>query len=332
MSDIDKTITIENNSDKPDYGKCPVCSNALQPDWNDMELLRCPVCRYVRKTPVIVAPGQIVGHKYRILSYLNGGGCGSIFLCYPLDDPAVRLVLKVLIKPTAVGRKRFRREAEILSSVTGNSRIAKIIDYWEAGGDTYIVMEYVEGKNLKELARCCCFDELSILQIAYEVARALQDIWNGFSIIHRDIKPENIMLDNEYHLKLLDFGLSKQCDCEDGSLMITMANSVLGTPGYMSPEHFTDFKSMDFRSDIYSLGATLLFLLGSKSCNKENCTMMDLYRATLQNSPPPEECFAGKCSVGCMNMIRRMMQQKVEDRYNSYEELIDEINTLLSSY
>ena len=328
--DFDKTVIIEPGSTAPDYGKCPVCGNRLQPDWENVESVRCSACRYVKKVSILIEPGYVVAHKYRILSYLKGGGNGSIFLCYPLDDPGVRYVLKVLSQPTDTRRKRFRREADILSTVTGNKRIARIIDYWEVGEDTYIVMEYVDGHNLKELAVSSIFDEYSVLQIAHEVIRALQDIWNGYRIIHRDIKPENIMLDKNSRLKLLDFGLSKQFDDSMGGSLITMDSSTLGTPGYMSPEQFTDFKHVDFRSDIYSLGTTLFFLLTGRE-SSSGSSMMEFYKSAVANSPPAEEYFAGRCSAGCMQMIRKMMQKNPEDRYGSYEELLQDLRILMSN-
>ncbi len=331
MSDTDKTVIVESGSNKPDYGVCPICGQGLQPDWENVELLRCPACRYTKKVATVIEPGSVVAHKYRILSYLNGGGNGSIFLCYPLNAPAERYVLKVLTHPTVTGQKRFRREADILSSVAQNKRVAKIIDYWEIGDDTYIVMEYVNGQTLKDMTRDCQFDEYNVLIIAYEVARALQDIWNGFSIIHRDIKPENIMINEESQVKLLDFGLSKQCDNCSETSMITMASASLGTPGYMSPEQFTDFKNADFRTDIYSLGATLFFLLTGRKFHKDS-NMMNMYKETLAFSPPPVESFNDSCSEGCRNMICRMMARKPEDRHASYEELVAEINALLSNF
>ena len=332
MSDVEKTVMIDPADNTPDYGTCPICGQKLQPDWDNVELLRCPACSYTKKVATVIEPGCIVAHKYRILSYLNAGGSGSIFLCYPLAEPAVRYVLKVLSHPTVTGKKRFRREADILCSISANKRVAKIIDYWEVGDDTYIVMEYVDGQTLRSLAHSCEFDEYNTLIIAYEVSRALQDIWNQYSIIHRDIKPENIMIDRNSQLKLLDFGLSKQCDAEGSQTsMITMASSSLGTPGFMSPEQFTDFKHADFRTDIYSLGATLFFLLTGFQFNKGR-NMIDCYNQTLEISPPSASYFANRCTPECMAMIRKMMERLPENRYNTYEELLAEINRLLERF
>ncbi len=326
MSDFDKTVIV--NFDVTDTAeKCPVCNISLEPDEKQSGMLRCPVCRYSKIQKLEIAPGQIIGNKYRILSLLGGGGYGDIFICHPLTDPAQRYVLKILRTCNTSSQKRFRREASILAEISNNERIAKILDFWESGADTFIVMEYIRGQNLKQIVVEYQMDEHAILQIAKETVHALQDIWESCNIIHRDIKPENIMLDQNFHLKLLDFGLSKQCG-ENGGTDITLEKSSLGTPGYMSPEQFTNFKYVDFRSDIFSLGATLFFLLTGK-VPFHGTTLMDIYKDTQKNAPPPLESFQGKCSENCAKLIRKMMEFSPEKRHSSYSELLWEIKELL---
>ena len=327
MSDIDKTIVMDASGVRPDCELCPVCNTPLEPDAGQADMLRCPTCRFVKKQKIVIAPGNTIGNKYRVLSHLNSGGCGDLFLCHPLDNVSIRYVLKVLRNADMTNRKRFRREANLLASITGEERIAKVIDYWETGEDAFIIMEYINGKNLKQLKDEFVFDEQTTLQIAYETAVALQYIWDNFSVIHRDIKPENIMLDENYCVKLLDFGLSKQCldDCDTN---ITMAHSGLGTPGYMSPEQFADSRNVDFKSDIFSLGATMFFLLtGEKPFS--GVTAMEIYHDTLVNSPPEFRRFKESCSPQCVQLIRRMMQKEPDDRFNSYGELLEEIEKLI---
>ncbi len=326
MSDFDKTVVV-NFDTAAAVEKCPVCNVSLEPDEKQSGMLRCPVCRYSKIQKLEIAPGEIIGNKYRILSLLGGGGYGDIFICHPLTDPTQRHVLKILKTCNTSSQKRFRREAAILAEISNNDRIAKILDFWESGADTFIVMEYIRGKNLTQAAIEYQMDEHAILQIAKETVHALQDIWENCNIIHRDIKPENIMLDQNFHLKLLDFGLSKQCS-EHGETDITLEKSSLGTPGYMSPEQFTNFKYVDFRSDIFSLGATLFFLLTGRVpfCGT---TLLDIYEDTKRNAPPPVESFREKCSPGCIKLIRKMMEFSPEKRHSSYTELLQEIRELL---
>ena len=94
----------------------------------------------MKKQKVVIAPGNVIANKYRVLSHLNSGGCGDLFLCHPLNDVGVRYVLKVLRNADGTSRKRFRREAVILSSIQNEDRIAKVYDFWENGDDTFIIM------------------------------------------------------------------------------------------------------------------------------------------------------------------------------------------------
>ena len=227
-----------------------------------------------------------------------------------------------------VALKRFRREAQILAAVRNNSRIARVIDYGELGGGIYIVMEYVNGRNLRQIRKEYLCDEYFALQIARETALALKDIWEECAVIHRDVKPENIMVDEDFRLKLLDFGLSKSCGSVDES-EITMEHSCLGTPGYMSPEQFLDFKHVDFRSDIFSLGATIFFMItGEKPFAGNDASA--IYRNTLENSPPPHVRYEGRCSVPCMFLIDRMMQREPLARYSSYDQLLAAIDEVMA--
>ena len=327
----DKTIVLDNsNADKIDYGRCPVCNSPLNPDQSIADLLRCPMCHFSRKQEFSFAPGSIVCNKYRILSHLNSGGCGDIFLCHPLDDMQTRYVLKILKNATTTNKKRFRREISILSSIQNITRITRIYDCWESEDCIFIIMEYVNGQNLHQLQKQYCFDEISSLTIAREVIIGLKYIWENHSIIHRDIKPENLMLDESFCLKILDFGLSKQYNADGASttMNITIEKSCLGTPGFMSPEQFRDSKNVDFRTDIFSLGATIFYLLtGQKPFNGTNPAA--IFNDTLDNSPPPVERFESKCSSQCIAIVRKMMQGDPDKRYCSYDELLTDIDQLL---
>lgn len=326
MSDIDKTVVID-SLQQSNEESCPICKGPLRLTEETGTTLRCTVCGYTRKVAVTLTVGSILCGKYRVLSPLKSGGCGDLFLCYPLEDVGVRYVLKVLKATDPINRRRFEREAMILSSVR-NERIAYVIDYLSVDNNDFIVMEYIKGKNLKELYSEYQFSEQSSLLIIRETAIALQYIWDNYCIIHRDIKPENIMLDERNHLKLLDFGLSKQLNTGE-TTMITIASSGLGTPGYMSPEQFVDSKHVDFRSDMFSLGATLFFLLSGEKPFMGS-SMQEIYADTLRNSPPRYQRLASKCSKNCIELVRRMMQREPRDRYSSYSELIQDVNSLLS--
>ena len=327
MADFDKTIVIDPNSQSQDKEVCPVCGMVLQEDPSQRGYLCCMACNFRKKQTIVLTPGSIVGNKYKLLNYLNSGGCGDLFLCCPLDDMSQRYVLKVMKSHDSASQSRFHREAVILSSIR-NPRIAAVLDHWSTDTESYIIMEYIKGKNLKVVYDFYSIDEATALQLIQEVALALQYIWENFAIIHRDIKPENIMLNDDLQVKLLDFGLSKQVG---SSTMtdVTSERTGLGTPGYMSPEQFLNSRDVDFRADIYSLGATLFFLLtGYKPIN--GTTNREVYEDTLKNSPPPALLLELKCSSECIDLIQFMMQAKVEDRPSSYGVLLERIARLLN--
>lgn len=327
MTDSDKTVVLDSSPSPGRTGICPVCGTLLQPSGNGTNSLQCPACSFTMRRENIITMGSVVGGKYRILNHLNSGGVGDLFFCHPLDDASIRHVLKVLKLTDDASRRRFRREANILASIAKSDRIAKLIDVLESENNIFIIMEYINGKNLKQLRYEYVFDENAVLQIARETALTLQYIWETYSIIHRDIKPENIMLDENFHLKLLDFGLSKQYSGGNGT-EITMANLGLGTPGYMSPEQFRDSRSVDFRADIFSLGATMFFLLTGKRLFAGN-DPMEIYKNTLNSKPPAASSFDNTCSPGCIAIIQRMVRVDPKERYQTYGELLSDIQRLL---
>ena len=328
IDDSDRTVVLSENNDKTLYGHCPLCGARFAMDQSVDGLLRCSVCRYTQKQEFSVEPGSIIGGKYRVLSPLDEGGFGKIFICHPLSDMQTRYVLKILRGASRQNSLRFKREASILSTIS-NKRITRIYDYWDNESEFLIVMEYVNGKNLLQLKNDYVFDEGTVLAIAREVVLGLKDIWEQYAVIHRDIKPANIMLDENQRIKILDFGLSKQCGCENDSLMnFTMANACMGTPGFMSPEQFSDFKNVDFRTDIFSLGATMFFLLTDQK-PFSGTAISDIHNSTLKNSPPPVEKFGNSCSKEVIALISKMMQFKPQDRYADYDSLLADIDACL---
>lgn len=317
MADNNKTIVMGSEPRMRDLSLCPICNMKMQ---SEASACVCPGCGFKRTKKKIIDIGSIIGEKYRVLNRLGTGGCGEIFLCHPLANAGERYVLKILRDTSSEHMlKRFLREAEILKNIQ-EERIVKLVESWSDPDGSYIILEYVDGKNLADLQKEFQFDEATVLLLLKEAATALAYAWNNFSITHRDIKPDNIMLDKRGHIRILDFGLSKSTE-ENEHTEITMEMAGLGTPGYMSPEQFCDFKHADFRSDIFSLGATACFLLTGKA-PFEGDTNRKIYESTVKNSPPPSQKLAGYCSGNCIELIQWMMQKEVQNRPSSYQELL----------
>ncbi|HHH28991.1 MAG TPA: serine/threonine protein kinase, partial [Polyangiaceae bacterium] len=213
-----------------------------------------------------LAPGRMVNANVRLIELLGKGGMGSVWLADHLGLEA-RVAVK-FIAPELVGldpslRERFKREASICARL----RSIHVVQTFDVGemddGSPYITMEMLEGTNLTDRV------ETSGPMGIHEVGKIVQQICkvlhraHVLGIIHRDIKPDNIFLtsDSDYDLfvKVLDFGIAKQTRV--GSKDVTKTGAVVGTPEFMSPEQAIASKSLDHRSDLFSLGVVAFYAL-----------------------------------------------------------------------
>jgi serine/threonine protein kinase len=203
------------------------------------------------------AENQIIAGKYRIESIIGYGGMGSVWRArhVTLDMPVAIKFMAPQALADAESRQRFDREARALAALR-TPHIVQVIDFGLDGETPYIVMELLEGEDLStrlSLRRRLPLEEVS--RILAHVARALRRAHEA-GITHRDLKPSNIFLarvDDEEIIKVLDFGVAKLTQAgllgDDG---LTKAGTLLGSPGYMSPEQARG-KEVDFRSDLWAL-------------------------------------------------------------------------------
>jgi serine/threonine-protein kinase len=215
---------------------------------------------------------ELLGGQFRVLEKIGTGGMGSV---YKAEQPAMnRMVAIKILHPKLAGRKdltsRFRREARAMSQLTHPNTV-KVFMYGELedDGSLYIVMEMLEGRNLNQTVRK--EGPLTVdraIPILIQCCGALQEA-HDLGIVHRDLKPENIFLSKQGGIadypKVLDFGLAKVTErqMQPGSVILTQEGMVFGTPEFMSPEQ-AQGKTLDARSDIYSLAVILYEVLTGK--------------------------------------------------------------------
>ena len=236
------------------------------------------------------------GEKFRgyVVERLIGkGGYGAVYKVrhQVMDTP---FALKVLDPTVADANpeyvRRFVREAKLASRLHHPTLVAvHDAGYDEERGIYYIVMDYVQGSTLREaIALGGAMDCKEAVRIIGHVASAL-DAAGVLGMVHRDIKPENIILTHDGPVKLIDLGVAK-AGCGIDSVR-TMANTVFGTPGYMSPEQAADSSTVDVRSDIYSLGVVFYEMLCGRSPYASRSS--DKIVQELQKSLPATDILRG---------------------------------------
>ncbi len=213
--------------------------------------------------------------QLEILELIGQGGMGAV---YKARQPALDRLVAVKILPPESGRdpafaERFQREARALARL-GHPNIVAIHEVGQAGDLYYIVMEYVDGVNLRQLMRSGHLHPEQALRIIPQICDALQYAHEE-GVVHRDVKPENVLLDKKGRVKIADFGLAKLLGRETGNFTLTGSQQVMGTLYYMAPEQIDRPLEVDHRADIYSLGVVFYEMLTGQ--------------LPVGNFPPPSE-------------------------------------------
>jgi hypothetical protein len=199
--------------------------------------------------------------QFEILGLLGQGGMGAVYKARQIKLDRL-VALKIL--PSEWGKdpafaERFAREARALARLN-HANIVSVHDFGEAGGFYYLVMEFVDGLNLRQILQAGRLAPAQALGIVPQVCDALQYAHEE-GIVHRDIKPENILVDRRGRVKIADFGLAKLLGRPRAEFTLTGSHQVMGTLDYMAPEQRHSPLEIDHRADIYSLGVVFYEML-----------------------------------------------------------------------
>jgi serine/threonine-protein kinase len=274
---------------------------------------------------------EILSGQFKIIKKIGTGGMGAVYKA--LQPEMNRMVAVKILHAKLKDRKdlvsRFRREARAMSHLTHPNTV-KVMMYGELDdGELYIVMEYLEGKNLNQIVRRQ--GPLAVeraIPVLIQVCGALEEA-HELGIIHRDLKPENIFLTNSAGItdfaKVLDFGLAKVTERElrPGSIMLTQEGMVFGTPEFMSPEQAQGM-TLDRRSDIYSLAIILYEALTGKLPFDARTSMEYIQLHVTKPPIPLDERVPDKTfPPGLGDVIVKALAKDPDDRWDSAAEFAE---------
>jgi serine/threonine protein kinase len=279
-------------------------------------------------------PAQRIG-SYEIVSFISRGGMGEVYLAQDrrLNRKVALKLLPLSFTKDADRLGRFEQEARTASALN-HPNIITIYEILKADSTHVIATEFVDGETLRLRLSHTVLSLKQSLQIAIQIADALAAP-HQVGIIHRDIKPENIMLRPDGYVKVLDFGLAKLVEHspsvtpEDALTrkFRTGSGVVIGTAGYMSPEQARG-KTVDARSDIFSLGA-VIYEMTTMQKPFDGETPSDVLAAILKSDPPPISHFAPDAPPELTRIVTKALQKDREERYQVVKDLLLDLRSLV---
>ena len=265
--------------------------------------------------------GALLGNRYKLLEKIGEGGMAEVYKarCQLLNRFVAVKILKDEFSRDMQFVEKFKREATAAASLSHNN-IVNIYDVGSQDGVNYIVMEYINGKTLKELVvENGTLNSEDAVNIAIQIAKALECAHRN-NIVHRDIKPQNILVTGEGLVKVADFGIAKATN----EATITNTSKVIGSAHYFSPEQAKG-SFVDFRTDIYSLGIVMYEMVtGKVPYDAESPVSVALKHIQEQVVPPRN--LNPSLSEGFNNVILKAIEKEAVKRYQNIGDLLVDLN------
>jgi eukaryotic-like serine/threonine-protein kinase len=272
--------------------------------------------------------GYFLGN-YKLLEHVGRGGMGTVYLAEHTKLKR-RVAVKVLPaswanEPTFL--ERFEREARAIASLD-HPHIVRAYDFDSVEGAHFLVLEFVDGKNLATLVKNAP-QPLSITDVVHSIAQAAAGLEYAHQrgIVHRDVKPSNLLIDVSGNVKLLDLGLARWNQEDVSSVTVANNQSLLGTADYLAPEQALNSHSADHRADIYGLGCTLYFALVGHSPFHEGTIGQKIAQHQIAERPQAID-LRPDVPPWLNDACLRMMAIRPEERFQSAQEVWEELKQI----
>ncbi|QBO35275.1 Stk1 family PASTA domain-containing Ser/Thr kinase [Periweissella cryptocerci] len=269
-------------------------------------------------------PNQLVGGRYQIVRALGEGGMANVYLAHDLilDRDVSLKTLRLDLATDDNTIRRFQREAMAATELV-HPNIVSMYDFGEDQGIQYLVMEYVDGMDLKTYIQTNFpISHQRVIDMMEQVLSAVSAAHAG-GIIHRDLKPQNILIDKQGNAKISDFGIATS----RSEKAMTQTNTILGSVHYLSPEQARGGMATD-KSDVYSLGIILYEMLtGRVPFEGENAVAVALKHS--QDEMPSVRAYDSRIPQAMENVVLKATAKDPADRYNSVDEMGDDLRTSL---
>src|SRR5262245_9057091 len=308
--DVDQNLEDSDLQSGSPIQSCPYCGVSVDiTEREPLEIVDCPDCGQRFATT-----GQIA--QYQIIQVAGKGGMGVVYKAY--DASLDRYVALKLLKKSQSNDTQLIQQLETEAAITASITDPNVVRVFRTGRDRgrfFIAMELVDKGSLDDLIHLQGrVAEAQILEVGIQIASGLRAAYQH-GLIHRDVKPGNILFADAHTAKIVDFGLAIFMAQEE-----SVRGEIWGTPYYVAPEKL-DQEPEDFRSDMYSLGATLFHALtGRPPFDAESATMVALKH--LKTQAVSLQAFAPWVSNPTAHIINRTLAKNPANRYRRYDELI----------
>jgi serine/threonine protein kinase len=266
----------------------------------------------------------IFANRWCLEHVIGRGGMGIVYRGKDLQKgtPVAVKILPAGISKDTNTVKRFLKEANLLQGLE-HENLIDILDSGFEHAHYFFIMEYVDGSNLEEYCRKQLLPLAEGLELATQILTALAYIHQK-NLVHRDLKPANIMLNQTHQIKLLDFGLAKNLIATSNETVLTKTDVILGTTPFMAPEQILNPGQVDLRTDIYSFGVLLYWIVSGEHPFR-GADDHEMLNAHISKQPVPPSMYLPEIGIEADKVILKCLAKNPDDRFQSADEVIQSL-------